>query len=213
LNVPSASKSLLSDHKIILDNNDFVEFHTFLFLSRIMTQGTSSLEVPEMVAYIPSYPFLRNLTSTLSPPSAFIIHMASSSRTFFLVHRLTSSSKNNIPYSLEINSYICDPCQQAKSHQLPYTTSTSVPSVLLEQVFSYVWGPAPAYVGKHQYYASFTDDYSTLLGSTCSKSVLMFIKFFFNFQQLVKCKFGYKIITMQTDWVLNMKNSMVSCKK
>jgi histone deacetylase 1/2 len=55
---------------------------------------------------------------------------------------------------------MCDPCQQAKSHQLPYPISTSVFTVSLEQVFSDVWGPAPVSVGKHQYYVSFIDDYN-----------------------------------------------------
>ena len=55
---------------------------------------------------------------------------------------------------------MCDPCQQAKSHQLPYPTSTSVSTVPLEQIFSDVWGPAPASIGKHTYYVSFIDDFS-----------------------------------------------------
>jgi hypothetical protein len=55
---------------------------------------------------------------------------------------------------------VCDPCQQAKSHQLPYPISTSVSTISLKQVFSDVWGPAPVSVGKHQYYVSFIDDYN-----------------------------------------------------
>ena len=43
--------------------------------------------------------------------------------------------KNNLSYLPEINPYICDPCQQAKSHQLPYPISTSVSGVPLELFF------------------------------------------------------------------------------
>jgi hypothetical protein len=55
---------------------------------------------------------------------------------------------------------MCDPCQQAKSHQLPYPQSTSVSNHPLELVFSDVWGPAPESVGHYKYYVSFVDDYS-----------------------------------------------------
>jgi hypothetical protein len=75
--------------------------------------------------------------------------------------------------------------------------STSVSTVPFEQVFSVVWGPAPASVSKHAYYVSFIEVYQVFL----------------NFQQLVERKFGRKIITMQTDWVVSMKNFMVSFKK
>jgi histone deacetylase 1/2 len=68
--------------------------------------------------------------------------------------------KNKLSHLPEINPYVCDSCQLAKSHQLPYPVSTSVSTVPLEQVFSDVWGPAPISVGKHAYYVSFIDDYS-----------------------------------------------------
>jgi histone deacetylase 1/2 len=68
--------------------------------------------------------------------------------------------KNKLSHSPEINRYVCDSCQLAKSHQLPYPVSTSVSIVPFEQVFSDVWGPTPASVGKHAYYVSFIDDYS-----------------------------------------------------
>jgi histone deacetylase 1/2 len=68
--------------------------------------------------------------------------------------------KNKLSHSLEINPYVCDSCQLAKIHQLPYPVSTSVSTVPFEQVFFDVWGPAPALVGKHAYYVSFIDGYS-----------------------------------------------------
>jgi histone deacetylase 1/2 len=68
--------------------------------------------------------------------------------------------ENKLSHSLEINPYVCDSCQLAKSHQLPYPVSISVSTVPFEQVFSDVWGPAPISVGKHAYYVCFIDDYS-----------------------------------------------------
>jgi hypothetical protein len=48
----------------------------------------------------------------------------------------------------------------AKSYKLPYSSSNKVSSSPLELIYSYVWGPAPASVGKYTYYVSFIDDYS-----------------------------------------------------
>lgn len=55
---------------------------------------------------------------------------------------------------------VCNACQQAKSHQLPYSKSLRESKFPLELVFSDVWGRAPESVGRKQYYVSFIDDYS-----------------------------------------------------
>jgi histone deacetylase 1/2 len=108
--------------------------------------------------------------------------------------------KHRISFSPEINPYICDSCQLAKSHQLPYHVSTSVSTVPLEQVFSDVWGPAPLSVGKHSYYVSFIDDFSKFTWIYLLKKKSDVYQVFLNFQQLVERKFDRKIVTMQTNW-------------
>jgi histone deacetylase 1/2 len=90
--------------------------------------------------------------------------------------------KNNISYSPEINPYICDSCQLARSHQLPYPVSTSVSTVPLEQVFSDVWGPAPESAGKHSYYVSFIDDFSKFTWIYLLKKHSDVCQVFLNFQ-------------------------------
>jgi histone deacetylase 1/2 len=67
-------------------------------------------------------------------------------------------------------------------------------------VFSDVCDPAPISVGKHAYYVSFIDDYSKFTWIYFLKKGSKVYQVFLNFQQLVKQKFGRKIITMQTDW-------------
>jgi histone deacetylase 1/2 len=88
---------------------------------------------------------------------------------------------NKIAYTPESTPYVCDPCQLAKSHQLPYPTSSSVSTAPLEQVFSDVWGPALLSVGKHAYYVSFIDDFSnftlTYLLNKCSDVYQAFLNF------------------------------------
>jgi hypothetical protein len=49
----------------------------------------------------------------------------------------------NLPcLAQEVKDLVCNACQQAKSHQLPYPISTSVSKHPLELVFSDVWGLA-----------------------------------------------------------------------
>ena len=68
---------------------------------------------------------------------------------------------NNLPCASESNNIsVCDACQQAKSHQLPYSRSSYVSTSPFELVYSDVWGPAPKSVSCFQYYVIFIDDYS-----------------------------------------------------
>ena len=126
--------------------------------------------------------------------------MAPPFRTSVFFYCSTSAQENKLSYSPEVVPYICDSCQQAKIHQLPYPVSTSVSHVPLEQNFSDVWGPAPTSVGKHQYYVSFIDDYSKFTWIYLLKNRSEVYQVFLNFQQLVERKFNRKIVTMQTDW-------------
>jgi histone deacetylase 1/2 len=108
--------------------------------------------------------------------------------------------KNKIAYTPESTPYVCDSCQLAKSHQLPYPISSSVSTVPLEHIFSDVWGPAPLSMGKHSYYVSFIDDFSKFTWIYLLKKCSHVYQAFLNFQQYVERKFDRKIITMQTDW-------------
>jgi hypothetical protein len=87
------------------------------------------------------------------------------------------------------------------------------PLFLWSKCFFYVWGLAPASVGKHSYYASFVDDFSKFTWIYFLKKLSGVYQVFLNFQQLAERKFNRKIITMQTDWVVNMKNSIAFFKK
>jgi hypothetical protein len=95
---------------------------------------------------------------------------------------------------------LCDACQQAKSHQLPYSRSSSESSVPLELVFSDVWGPAIDSVGRKNYYVSFIDDFSKFTWIYLIKYKSEVFQKFKEFQNLVERHFDRKIISMQTDW-------------
>lgn len=116
-------------------------------------------------------------------------------------------SQNKLPVCLDLNKAgVCDACQQGKSHQLPYPKSFSVSHNPLELVFSDVWGRAPTFVRRYEYYVSFIDDNSkfTLIYLIRHKSKVF--QKFHDFQKLVKRMFDRKIIAVQTDWEGEYKN-------
>jgi histone deacetylase 1/2 len=67
-------------------------------------------------------------------------------------------------------------------------------------VFSDVWGPAPASVGRYKYYVSFIDDYSKFTWIYLLKKKSDVFQKFHDFQHLVERQFNRKIVAMQTDW-------------
>jgi hypothetical protein len=116
-----------------------------------------------------------------------------------IVQKIISSF--NLPCHVEsIKESVCDACQQAKSHQLPYPKSSSQSNFSLELVFSDVWGPAPISAGHYKYYVSFIDDYSKFTWIYFLKFKSEVFQKFHEFQKLVERLFDRKIITMQTDW-------------
>jgi hypothetical protein len=118
---------------------------------------------------------------------------------FPIVTRVVNS--NSLPCLAESNKQsVCDACQQAKSHQLPYPRSSSVSSHPLELIFSDVWGPAPNSVGGKNYYVSFIDDYNKFTWIYLLKFKSGVFQKFNEFQGLVERLFNQKIIAIQTDW-------------
>lgn len=118
---------------------------------------------------------------------------------FYLVQQVLRNNK--LPFVGEHNhETICDSCQRAKSHQLPYPISTSISTQPLQLIFSDVWGLAPTSVGRHTYYVSFIDDYSKYTWIYLLKKRSDVFQVFQNFQALVERKFDLKIISAQSDW-------------
>jgi hypothetical protein len=110
-------------------------------------------------------------------------------------------SCNNLPCLSESNKKsVCDAYQKAKSHQLPYTTSSRTSNFPLELVFSDVWGSASDSVEGKKYYVSFIDDFSKFTWIYLLKFKSEVFQKFHDFQNLVERLFSRKILTMQTDW-------------
>jgi len=202
LHVPQTSKNLVSVHRFTLDNNVLIEFYPYFFLvkdlrtRRIILRG-------RCVGGL--YPLISSPSSSWSNKQANIVTKPSSSRWHSRLGHPSSVivkyvlSKNKLSYENSVES-VCDPCQQAKSHQLPYPISTSVSTAPLQLIFSDVWGPAPTSVGRFSYYVSFIDDYSKFTWIYLLKKRSDVFQVFINFQNLVERKLNSKIIAMQSDW-------------
>jgi hypothetical protein len=108
---------------------------------------------------------------------------------------------NNLAFSrVSDSAVVCDSCQCAKSHQLTFPRSLSVSKAPLELVFLDVWGLAPSYVGRNNYYVSFIDDFSKFTWIYLLRHKYEVFAKFHLFQQHVECLLNKKIIAIQTNW-------------
>jgi hypothetical protein len=162
LHVPEISKHLLSIHKLSRDNIVVFEFHLWYFLikdratrnlllegkckSRLYPLKPSDVEFIKQ-AFIIYSACLNQWHAQFSHPSYQVI------RSLLSLHNLPCLQKSSV-------SSVCNVCQLAKSHQLPYNNSIHRSTTSLELIFSDVWGPTPTFVGGFKYYISFIDDFS-----------------------------------------------------
>jgi hypothetical protein len=165
LHVPSASKNLLSVHKFTYDNNAFFEIHPWYFLLKdrntkkpLLHGRCRNVLYPLPAAALSKQRVNKSVLAAIKP-SVVRWHHRLGHASSPVVQRVLS--ENNLSFSKEkLDESVCDACQKAKSHQLPFPKSVSVSKAPLELIFSDVWGPAPSSIGRFKYYVSFIDDYS-----------------------------------------------------
>ena len=116
-----------------------------------------------------------------------------------IVKQVVNKDKLSLSHSQNSES-VCEACQCAKSHQLPYPKSNSVSHAPLELIFSDVWGHARDSFGRNKYYFSFIDDYSKFTWIYLLKYKSEVFSVFQEFQKLVERHFNRKILTVQSDW-------------
>jgi histone deacetylase 1/2 len=202
LHVPNAKKSLLSTSRLARDNHAFVEYWPNSF--SIKYQDTR-----EVLLQGRCVDGLYPLPSSSTSPPGRHAHGAAKSSSSLWHRRLGHPSSvvvrqvlrdNEIPFSETNKESVCDACQMAKSHQLPYPKSSSVSTSPLELVFSDVWGPASESFGRFKYYVSFIDDYSKFTWIYLLKKKSDVFQKFYHFQHHVERLFDKKILAVQTDW-------------
>ena len=113
LYVPNASKTLLSVHRIALDNNVFLEFHPFFFLikdqvtKKILHRGVC---IEGLYALLPKYCQNNKQVYGAIKLSAERWHNRLGHPSFSTVHQILS--RNKLPVVGERNlETICDSCQ------------------------------------------------------------------------------------------------------
>jgi histone deacetylase 1/2 len=204
LHVPKAHKSLASVHRITSDNNVFLEFHPNFFLIKDRATKTT-LHQGRCEGSL--YPLGLSQGSTSWRKHAFGVSKPSTSRwhsrlghpAFPIVARVIRDNKLSFVDDSS-SEYVCDSCQRAKSHQLPYFASNKVTTAPLELIHSDVWGPAPVSVERFSYYVSFIDDHTKYTWIYLLRKKSDVFAVFRDFQALVERKFDKKILSMQTDW-------------
>jgi hypothetical protein len=210
LHVPYAKKNLVSVHRLATDNHAFLEFHPDFFL--IKDQGTKKTLL-EGKCKGGLYPLPKSRLEAFSAvkPSTARCHSRLGHPALPIVNQVIS--KNNLPCVREDRlDTICDACQQAKSHQLPYPKSSSLSESPLDLLFSDVWGPTPDSFGRNKYYVSFIDDHSKFVWIYLLRHKSEVFEKFHEFQQLVERRFNRKIVTIQTDGG-NMSDSIPSLER
>jgi hypothetical protein len=164
LHVPKSTKNLASIHRIAFDNNVFFELHHDFFLIKDRESRRTLLGGSSKGGF---YPIPCSTSTSSSSKQVFNVSKVPMSRWHARLGHPSSTivrfvlNKNNLPFSSNLSpESVCDACQQAKCHQLPYPISTSASKAPLELIFSDVWGPACDSIGQNKYYVSFIDDFS-----------------------------------------------------
>jgi histone deacetylase 1/2 len=201
LHVPITKKNLVSVHRLTSDNNVYFEFHPDFFLIKDRDTRSTLLKgsCQRGMYLLPSAPASSKQALGVNKVPLERWHHRLGHPSFRIVERVLRDHK--LPCSFDSNKdVVCDACQRAKSHQLPYPVSTSVSSHPLELIFSDVWGPAPESAGRFKYYVSFIDDYSKFTWIYLLKHKSEVFEKFQEFQSLVERTFNRKIIALQSDW-------------
>ena len=177
LHVPQASKSLISAHKLAYDNHAYIETWPDFFSIKDQQTGKVLLRTRSRggIYPLPSKPSIHGRhVLGVSRPSSSHWHRRLGHPSFTIVSQVLK--ENDLPFSNKEHESVCDACQKAKSHQLPYSSSSSVSKAPLELIFSDVWGPAPTSVGRNNYYVSFIDDFSKFAWIYLLQKNLMFFR-------------------------------------
>jgi Reverse transcriptase (RNA-dependent DNA polymerase)/GAG-pre-integrase domain len=195
LHVQTIFKPLLSISKLTADNNAYVEFHTDYCLIKDQASHQVLLKGIHLNGLY--------LVSSHSP-SAFVCEKTTGIWHQRLCHSSETTLKQLISKNLisctQNNLGVCESCCLAKSHRLPFPSSSTRTSHPLELVHCDLWGPSPvtSHTG-NRYYVLFTDDYSrySWIYFCSQKSVVLSI--FSQFKTLVENLLSCQIKTLQMD--------------
>lgn len=156
LHAPNVTQNLLSVYHFLADNNVFFEFHPgSFFVKDRLTRRTTIQGKCEGGLYpiAAAKPVMSKEVLLSTKPSTELWHRRLGHPSISVVQQVLQSK--NLDWSPNKSvATICDACQMAKSHQLPFSNSSSRSSSPLELVFSDVWAPTTKSIGAFKYYVS-----------------------------------------------------------
>lgn len=176
----------------------FLCFILIFILLRIGSRGKFCIEVDVKEGFIPLCCISQEESQIKSVKfMLLVVHLLLGGtivQVILLILLLRVISSNKLPFvSKESPGEICDACQMAKNHHLPYSKSNSISKAPLELIFSDVWGSAPLSVGRYTYYVSFIDDFSKYTWIYLLKRKSDVFRVLQEFQNLVERKFDRKL--------------------
>ena len=114
-----------------------------------------------------------------------------------VVNRVLTSC--NLPTKLSVG--VCDTCQMAKSHRLPFSLSSFRALQPLNLVHSDLWGPAPEIgINGARYFVLFVDDHTRFSWLYLLQSKDEALSAFFQFKLMAENQFDHKLKVLQSDW-------------
>lgn len=195
LHVPAITKNLISISKLLQDNDLIIEF----------TNSQCLVKDPKTSHLLLQAELVKGLYKISSCQLALIT--GTSSINGDLWHQRLGHPSSSVMQVLTKENFIpsskfalCDACERAKSHRLPYTDSTRITSSMLQLVHIDVWGPASVLSSNgNKYFVLFVDDYSRFcwLYPIANKSDVLSI--FQKFKALTENLFSTTIKSIQCD--------------
>ncbi|PKU77855.1 Retrovirus-related Pol polyprotein from transposon TNT 1-94 [Dendrobium catenatum] len=199
LHSPSIKFNLLSISQLTKDNNIAITFNPSGFLFKDLMTQEIILQGPCLDGMYP-----------IRAPTAIKIHALSSTkdrtnlwhnRTGHPSHKTLFQIASTYPQlNIDLLFQHCHSCKQAKTHKLPFESSTHRSTSPLELLHSDVWGPAPQISNSgFLYYVSFIDDYTRFTWLFPIKQKSEVTDIFLSFKTYIENLLSTKIKCIRTD--------------
>jgi len=112
----------------------------------------------------------------------------------------TKSMVAGLNLNLNVNDIKCEICLKCKTHQLPYKTSTTRASEVLELIHSDICGPIETEsLGGGKYFVTFIDDFSRYTEVAILQNRSEVLQAFKDYKRRVEKETGHHIKKLRTD--------------
>jgi hypothetical protein len=157
IRAPQSDQSLLSAYKLMKDNHAFLEVYPKVFFVKDRATRRTVLQSKSRGQLFP----VSGRHDALPRQALGAIKLSTARWHKRLGHPALPVVQKilrdfNLPVSNKKDIFlVCDSCEMAKSHQLPYSPSTSESQAPLALIFLDLWGHGPFSAGIKKYYVSF----------------------------------------------------------